>query len=153
MKCTMCSNLVVKKILGVSILTVVMIVFLASSGGAVTVKDIKSDEDVFAYVKRTQGAFDQTLYQQVVGAANAFNRSGFNNACVIEQKLQFDAVTAKGIFTMTFVGGAFNRTVVAWKLAVLNDDLAVTLHPVITHACDPRAHDLPPRSARNSPIR
>ena len=45
---------------------------LASVAGAVTIRDIQPDEDVFAYVERTSGAFDQTLYQQVVGAANAF---------------------------------------------------------------------------------
>ena len=45
---------------------------LASIAGAVTIRDIQPDEDVFAYVERNSGAFDQTLYQQVVGAANAF---------------------------------------------------------------------------------
>ncbi|MEA3467636.1 MAG: ethanolamine ammonia-lyase subunit EutB [Thermodesulfobacteriota bacterium] len=49
-----------------------MIVSLASLAGAVTIKDIKSDEDVFAYVDRLKGKFDQTLYQQVIGAANDF---------------------------------------------------------------------------------
>ena len=74
MKCTehMHRNPAVKKILGISVLIVFMIVSLASLAGAVTIKDIKSDEDVFAYVNRIKGEFDQTLYQQVIGAANAF---------------------------------------------------------------------------------
>ncbi len=34
--------------------------------------DTKADEDIFAYISRTKGAFDQTLYQQIVGSANPF---------------------------------------------------------------------------------
>ncbi len=45
---------------------------LASTAGAVTIRDIRPGEDVFTYVQRTKGAFDQVLYQQVVGAASAF---------------------------------------------------------------------------------
>jgi len=40
--------------------------------GAVTIKDVKPGEDVFKYVTRVKGSFNQTLYQQVIGAANAF---------------------------------------------------------------------------------
>ena len=74
MKCTkhMRNILVEKNFLGIFTLIVFLIVSLASVSGAVTIKDIKSDEDVFAYVTRIQGKFDQTLYQQVIGAANAF---------------------------------------------------------------------------------
>jgi len=35
---------------------------------------IKHGEDVFAYISRVKGSFDQTLYQKVIGAANAFRR-------------------------------------------------------------------------------
>lgn len=45
---------------------------LACTAGAVTIRNIQPNEDVFGYVQRTKGAFDQVLYQQVVGAANAF---------------------------------------------------------------------------------
>jgi ethanolamine ammonia-lyase large subunit len=48
------------------------VAFLAGTAGAVVIRDIQPGEDVFAYVERTNGGFDQTLYQQVVGAANAF---------------------------------------------------------------------------------
>jgi ethanolamine ammonia-lyase large subunit len=37
-----------------------------------TIKEIKPGEDVFAYVTRVKGSFDQTLYRQVIGASNAF---------------------------------------------------------------------------------
>lgn len=46
--------------------------FVASLAGAVAIRDVKPGEDIFAYVTRANGQFDQTLYQQVVGAANSF---------------------------------------------------------------------------------
>ena len=48
-------------------------------GEGVAISDIKQNEDVFAYISRVKGGFDQTLYQQVIGAANAFQgrRSGY----------------------------------------------------------------------------
>ena len=39
---------------------------------AITIQGVKKGEDVFAYLKRIKGKFDQTLYQQVIGAANDF---------------------------------------------------------------------------------
>jgi len=44
----------------------------AVDAGTIAVVEVKPTEDVFAYVSRTKGKFDQTLYQQVIGAANAF---------------------------------------------------------------------------------
>ncbi|WP_426751523.1 ethanolamine ammonia-lyase subunit EutB [Myxococcus sp. Y35] len=38
----------------------------------VHIPDVRSGEDVFRYVQRIRGAFDETLYKQVLGAANAF---------------------------------------------------------------------------------
>ena len=40
--------------------------------GAVTLNDVQKGEDVFSYVKRVKGGFDQTLYRQVIGAANPY---------------------------------------------------------------------------------
>ena len=45
---------------------------LSTYCGAVTIKDVKPGEDVFGYITRVKGSFDQTLYQQVIGASNAF---------------------------------------------------------------------------------
>ncbi len=39
---------------------------------AVTIQEMKKGEDVFAYIQRIKGEFDQTLYQQIIGAANDF---------------------------------------------------------------------------------
>ncbi|NLI80321.1 MAG: ethanolamine ammonia-lyase [Deltaproteobacteria bacterium] len=38
----------------------------------IAIREVKEGEDVFAYVARIKGRFDQTLYRQVIGAANAF---------------------------------------------------------------------------------
>jgi ethanolamine ammonia-lyase large subunit len=38
----------------------------------VSVKDVKQGEDIFAYVSRVKGSFDQKLYQQVIGSSNDF---------------------------------------------------------------------------------
>jgi ethanolamine ammonia-lyase large subunit len=47
--------------------------FVASlASAAVVIRDVKPGEDVFAYVTRAKGKFDQVLYQQVVGAASVF---------------------------------------------------------------------------------
>ncbi len=46
--------------------------FLAGMAGAVTIGSVKPGEDVLEYVNRTQGKFDHTFYQQIIGAANAF---------------------------------------------------------------------------------
>jgi ethanolamine ammonia-lyase large subunit len=38
----------------------------------IVIEKVGSGEDVFAYVRRVKGSFDQTVYQQVIGAANDF---------------------------------------------------------------------------------
>jgi len=44
----------------------------ASGAEIITVGNVKQGEDVFAYISRVKGGFDQTFYQQVIGASNAF---------------------------------------------------------------------------------
>lgn len=39
---------------------------------AVSIRDVKSGEDIFGYMARVKGGFDQTLYRQLIGAANEF---------------------------------------------------------------------------------
>ncbi|MEW5733799.1 MAG: ethanolamine ammonia-lyase subunit EutB [Thermodesulfobacteriota bacterium] len=39
---------------------------------AASVRDIKPGEDVFGYINRVNGSFDQTLYRKIIGAANEF---------------------------------------------------------------------------------
>ncbi|MDY6837745.1 MAG: ethanolamine ammonia-lyase subunit EutB [Thermodesulfobacteriota bacterium] len=45
---------------------------LGTHAAAVTIKDVRPGEDVFAYVKRIKGRFHRTLYRQVIGAANPY---------------------------------------------------------------------------------
>ena len=44
----------------------------AAAAEPVAIGDLQLGEDVFAYIARVKGGFDQTLYQQVIGAANEF---------------------------------------------------------------------------------
>lgn len=44
----------------------------ASDASTVVIDDVKLGEDVFAYIGRIKGRFDQAAYQQVIGAANEF---------------------------------------------------------------------------------
>lgn len=45
---------------------------LSTFCSAVSITDVKSGEDIFKYIERIKGKFDQTLYRQIIGAANAF---------------------------------------------------------------------------------
>ncbi len=58
--------------LALGLATCAVLTFVAGLAGAVTIKDVKPGEDVLTYVQREKGGFDQTLYQQVIGAGNAF---------------------------------------------------------------------------------
>jgi ethanolamine ammonia-lyase large subunit len=44
----------------------------ATGGGTIAINQINPGEDVFGYIGRIKGGFDQTLYRQVIGAANDF---------------------------------------------------------------------------------
>jgi ethanolamine ammonia-lyase large subunit len=44
----------------------------SSDRSAIAIEEVKPSEDVFAHVSRVKGKFDQSLYQQVIGAANDF---------------------------------------------------------------------------------
>ncbi len=44
----------------------------ASDRSAIAIEEVKPSEDVFAHVSRVKGKFDQSLYQQLIGAANDF---------------------------------------------------------------------------------
>jgi ethanolamine ammonia-lyase large subunit len=61
---------------GLSIMLAVIvgigICLLAAHSEAIAIKEVKPGEDIFAYITRVKGSFDQKLYQQVIGASNAF---------------------------------------------------------------------------------
>jgi ethanolamine ammonia-lyase large subunit len=41
------------------------------------IEEVEPDEDVFTYIARMKGGFDQALYQQVIGAGNDFKEGDF----------------------------------------------------------------------------
>ncbi len=43
-----------------------------ASAAGVRVSEPREGEDLFSYIGRVRGRFDQTLYRQVIGAANEF---------------------------------------------------------------------------------
>jgi len=63
-----------RKLMKLLIVSIVCLGFLSlgAYSEAVTIKEVKPGEDVFKYVERIKGKFDQTLYQQVIGAANPY---------------------------------------------------------------------------------
>ena len=42
------------------------------TGPPVRIPEVQQGEDLFAYITRQRGAFDQTLYRQIIGAANDY---------------------------------------------------------------------------------
>ena len=44
----------------------------ASAQEVISIKELQPSEDVFAYISRMKGTFDQTFFQQVIGASNTF---------------------------------------------------------------------------------
>jgi len=48
------------------------IFFASTYCSAIAIKDVKPGEDVFKYIQRVKGQFDQELYKKIIGAANAF---------------------------------------------------------------------------------
>lgn len=44
----------------------------ASAQEVISINELQQGEDVFAYITRMKGTFDQTFFQQVIGASNAF---------------------------------------------------------------------------------
>ncbi len=60
------------KLFGILLIVLLMFFTLVPPASAINIAGVEKGEDVFAYVNRIKGKFDQTFYQQVIGAANAF---------------------------------------------------------------------------------
>lgn len=61
-----------KRFIVFAALLIVGVLAFSTDSNAITIKDVKPGEDVFKYISRVKGSFDQKLYQQVIGASNAF---------------------------------------------------------------------------------
>ena len=61
-----------KRFIAITSMIALGVFAFSTYSSAIAIKDIKPGENVFKYIERVKGSFDQTLYQQVIGAANAF---------------------------------------------------------------------------------
>lgn len=61
-----------KRIMVIAVMLMCGMLAFSAKSYAITIKSVKAGEDVFSYIQRTKGSFDQVLYQQVIGAGNAF---------------------------------------------------------------------------------
>ena len=61
-----------KRFIAITAMIALGVFAFSTYSSAIAIKDVKPGEDVFKYIERVKGSFDQTLYQQVIGAANAF---------------------------------------------------------------------------------
>jgi ethanolamine ammonia-lyase large subunit len=75
---------------------------LSTYAGAVTIQDTQKGEDVFSYVKRVKGGFDQTLYQQVIGAANPYKEG--DEAIGVAASDDASRQNARALLTNTKIG-------------------------------------------------
>ncbi len=80
----------------------------------VTIKDAKQGEDVFAYISRVKGGFDLTLFQQVIGAANAFKEG--DQAIGVGAKNDADRENARKLLANTKIRDLYEHP-------LLEDDL------------------------------
>jgi ethanolamine ammonia-lyase large subunit len=71
----------------------------AARGGAVAVEEVRPGEDVFAFMGRIRGGFDQTLYRQVIGAANDFKEG--DQAIGVGAADEATRVNARALLTNT----------------------------------------------------
>jgi ethanolamine ammonia-lyase large subunit len=84
--------------------TAVVVAFFCMStyAGAVTIQNVQPGEDVFAYVKRIKGGFDQALYQQVIGAANPYKEG--DEAIGVAASDEASRQNARRLLTNTRIG-------------------------------------------------
>jgi ethanolamine ammonia-lyase large subunit len=61
-----------KRIIAITAMIALAVFALSTYCSAIAIKDVKPGEDVFKYIERVKGSFDQTMYQQIIGAGNAF---------------------------------------------------------------------------------
>ncbi len=80
---------------------------LSSYAGAVTIQNVQKGEDVFSYVQRVKGGFDQTLYQQVIGAANPYKEG--DEAIGVAASDDASRANARELLSNTKIGDLMNH--------------------------------------------
>jgi len=61
-----------KRFIAITAMIALGVFAFSTYSSAIAIKEVKPGEDVFKYIERVKGSFDQTLYRQIIGAANAF---------------------------------------------------------------------------------
>ena len=61
-----------KRFIAITAMIALGVFAFSTYSSAITIKEVKPGEDVFQYIQQVKGSFDQTLYRQIIGAANAF---------------------------------------------------------------------------------
>ncbi|WP_026186658.1 ethanolamine ammonia-lyase subunit EutB [Ensifer sp. BR816] len=79
----------------------------ALGGGSFTIDEVKQGEDVFAYISRIKGGFDQTAYQQVIGAANEFKEG--DQAIGVSAENETTRRNARALLTNTKINDLYQR--------------------------------------------
>jgi ethanolamine ammonia-lyase large subunit len=73
----------------------------------VYVPEVKQGEDLFAYMERTRGGFDQTFYNQLVGAANPFKEG--DEAAKLSAADEASRTNARKLLANTRIGDLRSR--------------------------------------------
>ena len=71
------------------------------------IDEVKPGEDVFAYIDRVNGGFDQTLYQKVIGAANDFKEGDL--AIGVGAADEATRKNARALLTNTKIGDLYQH--------------------------------------------
>ncbi len=79
----------------------------ATTAGTFTIDEVRQDEDVFAYIERVKGSFDQTTYQQVIGAANEFKEG--DQAIGVGADNEATRSNARALLANTKIGDLYRR--------------------------------------------
>ncbi|MEI2299882.1 ethanolamine ammonia-lyase [Ensifer sp. MJa1] len=79
----------------------------ASGDSTLVIDEVKPGEDVFAYVSRSKGAFDQTTYRQVLGCANAFKEGDQTIGVAAENETS--RTNARALLANTKIGDLFDH--------------------------------------------
>src|SRR5262245_33341370 len=91
----------------------------------IAVGEVGPGEDVFAYVKRVKGSFDQAIYQQVIGAANDFKEG--DGAIGVGAADEATRKNARALLTNTKIKDLYEHP-------LLEDDLQRLIWQTTDHA-------------------
>lgn len=84
---------------------------------AVSIKEITPNEDIFGYIARVKGSFDQKLYRQLIGAANEFKEG--DSTIGVAADTDADRQNARRLLSNTRIKDLFEHPLLADNLQKL----------------------------------